>query len=71
MRALATMYGIELEGTERDLTLDEFIRQHLNRKAVAGDSIKLAHIGLRVRSVDGRGRITTAGLRIRDQAAKT
>ncbi|MDT0617812.1 potassium/proton antiporter [Salinisphaera sp. P385] len=65
MHELETIYALQLDPADRTRTLDEFIRARLNRPPVAGDTVSVDRILLRVRALEASGRIERVGLRFR------
>lgn len=60
---LAAAYGLEIGTADQDLTLDALIRRGLNAHPVVGDRLRLGHVDLVVRQVEG-DRILKVGLKL-------
>lgn len=65
--SLSLAYGVSVNEEEQELSLAELIEQRLNRPAVVGDRIQLAHITLTVKS-ESLGKITQIGLKLQPKA---
>ncbi len=61
---VASLYEVEPQVTDTDLTLDEFLRSRFGRRIAVGDRASLGHLELIVRRVED-GRVVEVGLRIR------
>jgi cell volume regulation protein A len=62
---LADAYGLPIEETRRNETLDGYLRTAFRGRPVVGDRVRLGRTELVVRQMDG-GRITRVGLKLHD-----
>lgn len=61
---VASLYGVEPEAADADLTLDEFLRSRFGSRIAVGDRVSVGRLELIVRRVDEE-RVVEVGLRIR------